>query len=216
MTKRRKKEIAGRLINSLSDLYPYAKIQLSFRSPFELLVATILSAQCTDERVNIVTSKLFVNYNEPSDFIKLSNLELEQLIYSTGYYKAKARHIKEMSSKLVSDFKSVVPGTMDELLSLPGVGRKTANVILGHVFDIPAIVVDTHVTRIVNRLGLCKTTNAEKIEFELMELVKKDKWVIFTHYLINFGRSICSARSPKCLVCPLNQLCQDFQSKVSN
>jgi endonuclease-3 len=207
MTQKDKKKIVSILIEELSKLYPVAKIQLSFSSPFELLFATILSAQCTDARVNKVTAEVFKKYNTPEQFAKLPLEVIEQLIFSTGFYKAKAKHIQDMSLDLLEKFNGVVPGTMDELLTLPGVGRKTANVILGHIFNIPAIVVDTHVIRISNRLGLVQTTNPEKIEYELMKIVSKTDWVIFTHYFINFGRNICDARKPKCSECPLNHIC---------
>ena len=207
MTLKDKKNVIKLLIKQLSELYPVAKIQLSFSSPFELLFATILSAQCTDNRVNKVTAEVFKQYNTPEQFSKLPLEVIEQLIFSTGFYKAKAKHLQDMSLALLEKFNGVVPGTMDELLALPGVGRKTANVILGHIFNIPAIVVDTHVIRISNRLGLVQTTNPEKIEFELMKLVDKQQWVVFTHYLINFGRQICDARKPKCSECLLNRVC---------
>jgi len=212
MTKRKRREITNLAVNELSKLFPYAKIQLQFDTPFQLMVATILSAQCTDERVNKVTAELFKKYRTPEDFANIRINKLEQLVFSTGYYKAKARHIKDMSRTLLKEFGGEVPGSMEELLKLPGVGRKTANVILGHVFDTPAIVVDTHVTRISNRLGLTSTKNAVKIEFELMELVDEKDWVVFTHYMINFGRKICSARSPKCHECPISGNCQFFKS----
>ena len=161
MTLKDKKNVIKLLIKQLSELYPVAKIQLSFSSPFELLFATILSAQCTDNRVNKVTAEVFKQYNTPEQFSKLPLEVIEQLIFSTCFYKAKAKHIQDMSLALLEKFNGVVPGTMDELLALPGVGRKTANVILGHIFNIPAIVVDTHVIRISNRLGLVQTTNPD-------------------------------------------------------
>ena len=207
MTQKDKKKTISILIEELSKLYPVAKIQLSFSSPFELLFATILSAQCTDDRVNKVTAEVFKQYNTPEQFSILPLEVIEQLIFSTGFYKAKAKHIQDMSLALLEKFNGSLPGTMDELLTLPGVGRKTANVILGHIFNIPAIVVDTHVIRISNRLGLVQTTNPEKIELELMKIVSIADWVIFTHYLINFGRNICDARKPKCRECPLNHIC---------
>ena len=207
MTKKFEREKIRIVTQRLGNLFPYVKIQLDFRTPFELLVATILSAQCTDDRVNQVTKVIFEKYNKPSDFVNLELDLIEKLIFSTGYYKAKAKHIKEASTTIIEKFNNEVPGTMEELLSLSGVGRKTANVILGHIWNIPAIVVDTHVIRIINKLGFADTTNPEKIEFILMELLPKDKWVIFTHYMINFGRKICVARKPKCLECVLSDIC---------
>ncbi len=208
MTKKKKKEILKNVITKLKALFPKAKIQLSFDTAHQLLIATILSAQCTDERVNKVTSELFKKYKNPEDFATIPLSKLEQLIYSTGYYKAKAKHIKEMSKILMDKYNGEVPATMDELLTLPGVGRKTANVILGHIFDQPAIVVDTHVIKIMNRLDICNTRNAGKIERELMELIPSDDWVLFTHLMINFGRSYCTARSPKCTECPIVKYCR--------
>lgn len=215
MTKKAKKELLEFVISELGGLYPYAKIQLQFRSPFELLIATILSAQCTDERVNRVTAELYKSFNQPEQFANLDVEAIERMIFSTGYYKAKAKHIKELSRMLLDEFNGEVPDNMDDLLKLPGVGRKTANVILGHIYDVPAIVVDTHVTRIVNRLALCKTKDAGKIEFELMELIDKKHWVVFTHYMINFGRNLCKARTPKCYECPLSLRCDAFKKEFS-
>jgi len=211
MMTKKKKQTAQAIVNELSVLFPYAKIQLQFETPFQLLVATIISAQCTDERVNKVTQNIYRAHKTPADFANMKQEELEQLIFSTGYYKAKARHIIAMSKMLLEQFGGEVPGTMEELTMLPGVGRKTANVILGHIFDVPAIVVDTHVTRIANRLGLTAAKNPVKIEFELMGLVDEKYWVVFTHYMINFGRKICSARSPKCTQCPLADNCLYFK-----
>jgi endonuclease III len=195
------------IIKILSKEYPVAKIQLEFNNPFELLVATVLSAQCTDNRVNIVTAQLFKKYKTIQDFINVSTEELEKDIFSTGFYKAKARYIKQLSEELLSNYNGIVPNTMDELLKLSGVGRKTANVILGHCFNTPGIVVDTHVIRIANRLGFASTENAEKIEMILMDIVPKKQWVVFTHYLINFGRNTCIARKPKCNECNIESLC---------
>ncbi|MBI5323942.1 MAG: endonuclease III [Ignavibacteriae bacterium] len=202
-----KKSRMNKILSILSKEYPFAQIQLEYENPFELMVSTILSAQCTDARVNIVTEKLFKKYRKPKDYLKVPIEELEKDIYSTGYYKAKARHIRAATKVILENFKGEVPGTMDELLSLPGVGRKTANVILGHCFDTPGIVVDTHVGRIANRLGMTMSINAEKIEYDLMELIPKKHWVIFTHYLINHGRKVCTSRKAKCEQCIVSELC---------
>lgn len=191
----------------LSKEYPYAHIQLEYENPFELMVSTILSAQCTDARVNKVTEKLFKKYKKPKDYVNVPVEELEKDIFSTGYYKAKARHIKQASKVIIEKYNGKVPGTMDELLKLPGVGRKTANVILGHCYDTPGIVVDTHVGRIARRLGMTDSMNAEKIEYDLMEIIPKKEWVIFTHYLINHGRKVCTSRKAKCEQCVVSQLC---------
>lgn len=210
----RKKNKVEKIIEILEQEFPNAKIRLNHSNPFELLVATILSAQCTDERVNLVTSELFKKYRTPFDFANLKNEELERLIYSTGYYKSKAKHIIESSKLIIEKFNGNVPDTMESLLQLPGVGRKTANVILSHSFSKPGIVVDTHVIRITNRLGLVDTKDPKKIEFQLMKIVPKDKWVVFTHLLISHGRKYCISRRPKCDQCPINGYCNYFKKKL--
>jgi endonuclease-3 len=202
-----KKQRAKESIDILSQIYHQVKIQLNFETPFELLVATILSSQCTDARVNIITAELFKTLSKPMDYILVPVEELESMIFSAGFYKAKAKNIKASAEIIHNKYNDEVPGEMDKLLELPGVGRKTANVILGHCFGIPGIVVDTHVKRISNRLALVKTQDPEKIEFELMKLIDKELWVKFTHIMINFGRETCSARSPKCAKCPINHIC---------
>ena len=189
---------------------------MNFSNPFELLIATILSAQCTDERVNKVTPSLFKKYKSPSDYVNIPIEELEKEIYSTGYYKAKAKHIKEMSKMLLEKYNGVVPSQLEELIKLPGVGRKTANVVLGHCFNVPAIVVDTHVIKLSNRLGFVCTKNAEIIERKLMELIPKNKWVIFTHYFISHGRKICTARNPKCNECVISKYCKYYLENIKN
>lgn len=196
------------ILDILSKEYPDVKIQLNHTTPFELLVATILSAQCTDERVNKVTAFLFSKYKTPEDYIKIPIEELEKDIFSTGYYKSKARHIKEMSKMIVEQFLGEIPTKLEDLIKLPGVGRKTANVILGHCFATPAIVVDTHVIKIINRLGFVESKNPKIIERKLMELIPTEKWVIFTHYFINHGRKICTARKPKCKECVIAKYCK--------
>lgn len=205
--KEAEKKRMKKILDILKKEYPDVKIQLNFTTPFELLIATILSAQCTDARVNIVTEQLFKKYFLPQHYVNLDNEELESLIFSTGYYKAKARHIKAASKMILEEFNGNVPNNMDDLLKIPGVGRKTANVILGHCFNVPGIVVDTHVSRISQRLGFVQTNNAEKIEFELMEIIPKKQWVIFTHYFINLGRKVCTSRKPKCGICKINKYC---------
>lgn len=195
------------IIDHLSKEYPDVTIQLEFGNPLELLVATILSAQCTDARVNIVTKDLFAKYKKPQDYIDVPLQELEKDIFSTGFYRAKAKNIRKSAQVIIDDYNGNVPDNMEELLKLPGVGRKTANVILGHCFNTPGIVVDTHVIRISNRLGLVREKNPIKIEFELMEIIEENQWVIFTHYLINHGRKICTGRNAKCIECSLIELC---------
>lgn len=172
-----------------------------------MLVATILSAQCTDARVNIVTEKLFKKYLSPEDYLKVPDEELEKDIFSTGYYKAKARHIRAAAKKIIDDYHGEVPSIMEELLKIPGVGRKTANVILGHCFNTPGIVVDTHVIRISNRLGFVASKDPYKIEMKLCEIIPKTDWVSFTHYFINLGREICTSRIARCNKCLISHLC---------
>ncbi len=196
------------IINLLEREYPDAHCALMHENPFQLLIATILSAQCTDERVNIVTRTLFVKYPSPVEFAAIPIEELERDIYSTGFYKAKAKNIQACCRQLIERFNGVIPQTMDELHSLPGVGRKTANVVLGNAFGISAgVTVDTHVTRVCSLLGLTQGKNAEAIEQELMVLVPKEKWTNFTHIIISHGRKICIARRPKCGECVLSEVC---------
>jgi endonuclease-3 len=194
------------IISNLAKIYPDVKIQLKHQDPFQLMIATILSAQCTDARVNIVTQSLFKKYITPEDYLKVPVVILEQDIFSTGFYKAKAKNIRGACEKIISDFSCKVPNNMEDLLTLPGVGRKTANVLLGHCFNTPGIVVDTHVIRISNRLGFIETEDALKIEYYLMKIIDKDLWVSFTHLFINLGRNIC-VRNPKCAICPIAELC---------
>ncbi len=208
ITLKAKKERIAEIISILSKKYPDVKIQLDHKSTFELLIATILSAQCTDARVNIVTKDLFKKYLTPEDYLKVPIEILEKDIFSTGFYKAKAKNIRGACEMIINQFSGNVPDNMDDLIKLPGVGRKTANVILGHCFNIPGIVVDTHVIRISNLLGFVETTDAYKIEMELMKLIDKKLWVIFTHYYINHGRNTCVARRPKCNECEISHLCE--------
>ncbi|MFW5662857.1 MAG: endonuclease III [Bacteroidota bacterium] len=206
-TLNRSKQRMSKILEILSGEYPDVTIQLNHNNAFELLIATILSAQCTDARVNEVTKKLFKKYNSPGDYVKAASEELEEDIYSTGFYKAKARNIKGACKMIINEFGGEVPGSMKDLLKLPGVGRKTANVLLGHMFDTPGIVVDTHVIKISTRLGFADTRNPEIIEKILENLIPVDKWVIFTHYFINHGRKVCRARKPDCGNCVINELC---------
>lgn len=195
------------VIEILEELYPDAGIQLDSHTSFQLMVAVVLSAQCTDARVNIVTKAMFAKYPDLEDYVNMPIKELEQMIFSTGFYHAKAKNIKAAATMLFNEYAGEMPNNMEELLKLPGVGRKSANVILGHCFDIPGIVVDTHVKRIAYRLGFTITLNPEKVEFALMELIPEDKWVLFTHLLINHGRKICTSRKAKCEECGLAVLC---------
>lgn len=202
--KRRALEIARRL----RRLYPDAECALNFNSPLELLIATILSAQCTDERVNIVTRDLFKRYRTAKDYADAPTAELEAMIRTAGFYRSKAKNIQACCRRLVDEHGGEVPKALEELVQLGGVGRKTANVVLGTAFGIPSgVVVDTHVTRLTNRLGLVRGTDAVKIERKLIELLPQEEWIDFSHRLIWHGRRICQARKPKCEECLLAEVC---------
>jgi len=196
------------IIPVLKSTYPTAKCSLDYRTPLQLVVATILSAQCTDRRVNLVTKTLFRKYKTPEDYVCASEGELERDIQSTGFFRNKAKSIRAMMSALVKDHGGKVPRTMEELTALAGVGRKTANVVLGNAFDLNVgVVVDTHVSRLSQRLGLTKNTTPEKIELDLMEIVPQDEWTLWSHLLIHHGRAICIARRPECEKCPIFSFC---------
>ena len=199
--------------NILKTTFPNVKTQLRYRNPFELLLATILSAQCTDKQVNSVTKDLFNTLKTPDAFARASIETIEKLIRPTGFFRNKTKNIKKCSAYLIEKYNGNVPQTLDELVKLPGVGRKTANVVLGAAFGIPGIVVDTHVARISKRLGFTGSSNPVKIEYELMEIIPKENWNDFSLQLIYFGRAICTARKPKCPACPLYDLCE-FVHKV--
>jgi endonuclease III len=197
-----------KMIAVLDRVYPEAHCELEHVDPLQLLVATILSAQCTDKRVNIVTRELFKKYRSAADYAKAPLAELEQAIKSTGFFRNKAKNIQACCRKLVAHHGSRVPNTMEELTRLDGVGRKTANVVLGNAFDINVgIVVDTHVARLSQRLGLTKQKTPEKIELELMALVPQKQWTLFSHWLIWHGRRRCAARRPDCANCEIQKLC---------
>ncbi|MBM4165460.1 MAG: endonuclease III [Ignavibacteria bacterium] len=203
-----KSKIVSTIISRLQKEFPDAKCALEHETPHQLLVSTILSAQCTDARVNMVTPSLFEKYKTVKDFASANQSELEKEIYSTGFYKNKAKAIIASSKTLLKKFHGNIPNTVEELTSLPGVGRKTANVVLGTAFNIATgIVVDTHVSRLSQRLGFTKQTNAEKIEEDLMKLIPKKHWIMFSHWLILHGRKTCDARKPKCNACVLNDVC---------
>lgn len=202
-----KKKRSDKIVKELSHEYADAKCSLDFKSPLQLLIATILSAQCTDARVNKTTPALFKRYKTAQDFANANITELEELIRSTGFYKNKAKNIKACCQQLVEKYNSRLPQTMDELHALPGVGRKTANVVLGNAFGIPGMVVDTHVTRLSHRMGLALGKTAEVIEKELEPLIDREQWVNFSHWMIYHGRAICDARKPKCEECFLAKLC---------
>jgi endonuclease III len=203
-----KKQIAINIIKVFDKLYPDADCSLEYRDPLQLLISTQLSAQCTDARVNIVTKTLFSKYKNVYEFADSDLLELEQDIKSTGFYHNKAKNIKACCKMLIEKFDSTVPKTMEELLQLPGVGRKTANLVLGDIFDVPGVVVDTHAKRLSNRIGLTKNTDPEKIEYDLMKVVPKEFWSRFSHQLVFHGRAICVARKPKCDECAISEYCE--------
>ena len=183
---------------------------MNYTNAFELLIATILSAQCTDARVNIVGESLFKKYRTPEDFFKVTNEELEKDIRSTGFYRQKAKSIKECSKILVEKYSGQVPADFDSLTNLPGVGRKTASVVAGNAFGIPAIAVDTHVKRLSNILGFIHSDNPDKIEMKLKELLPEGDWINSSHYLASHGRKVCVARKPHCLQCVLADECPSF------
>lgn len=198
------------ILDELEKLYPDAHCELDHTNPFELLIATILSAQCTDVRVNKVTKELFSKYKTPQDFMKLTPEEIGEEIKSCGLQKSKSQKIKETARILVENFAGQVPNTREELTLLPGVGRKTANVVLSDAFFIPAIAVDTHVFRVANRLGLAVCSNVEKSEFELMRIIPKNRWSRSHHLLIFHGRRMCKARNPECERCTLTHECSYY------
>ena len=198
---------ADKIRKILREIYPEVKTQLFHQNPFQLLVATILSAQCTDKQVNQVTPVLFKCFKTPADFAGAPLKSIEKLIRPTGFFHNKAKNIKNCSKTLLDRHRGQVPQTLEELVKLPGVGRKTANVVLGAAFGISGVVVDTHVARISGRLGLTENKDPVKIEFDLMKIVPKRAWNDFSLQLIFFGRETCMARKPKCPACPLNKLC---------
>jgi endonuclease-3 len=202
------------IIERLRAAYPDAHCSLNYSTPLELLAATILSAQCTDERVNRVTETLFRKYRSAADFAAADIAELEQDVRPTGFFRNKAKSLQGMGEAIVQRFDGEVPRTMQELLTLPGVARKTANVVLGNAFgDAPGVVVDTHVTRLAARLGLSHAPTAEKIERDLMPLVPRNEYVMFPHLMICHGRAVCKARTPQCAECVLRDVCPQAQAE---
>ncbi|MBI3590347.1 MAG: endonuclease III [Candidatus Melainabacteria bacterium] len=203
-----KKSNIRKILSLLKEQYPKVKCALSYKNPLELLIATILSAQCTDKRVNIVTEKLFKKYKNIKDYACANLQEFEKDIYSTGFYRNKAKNIISTCQIIDKKYKGKVPKDFNKLLELPGVARKTANCVMGNAFNIPSgVVVDTHVSRITQRLGLTKNSDPNKIEQDLIKIIPKDEWIMFSHRLIWHGRKICDARRPKCEICNLNKLC---------
>lgn len=203
-----KKERARRAVEILKELYPNAICSLTYETPFQLLVATRLSAQCTDARVNLVTPALFERYKTIQDFAGADVGEVEKYIHSCGFYKSKAQSIVGMAQKILSDFGGRVPDNIEDLISLPGVGRKTANLIVGDVYGKEAIVVDTHCIRITNRIGLVAEKDPKKIEFALKKIIPPEEGSDFCHRIVLFGRDVCSARKPKCEGCKMAEVCK--------
>lgn len=206
---------AAKIAAILGERYPVTRLSLKHRNPLQLLVATILSAQCTDGQVNRVTPALFARYRTAAEFAAADPSEMEALVHPTGFYRQKARAIARMARMLDQKFGGVVPNTMEELLELPGVGRKTANVILGGIFGVPGVVVDTHVRRISRRLGFTAHDDPAKIEQDLMRILDRDQWSDFSLRVIYLGREICRARRPQCPVCPLRRLCPYARGSLS-
>lgn len=212
MTKRTKE-----ILDKLDEVYTREyKCYLNHETPWQLLIATMLSAQCTDARVNVVTKELFLKYKSPEDFAKADLKELEQAIHSTGFYHNKAKNIIACCRELVEKYDGQVPNDLEALTSLPGVGRKTANVIRGNIFHEPSVVVDTHVKRISKKLGFTKEEDPEKIEYDLMKVLPKEHWILYNIQIITFGREICFARSPKCEECFLTEYCSYFKSRKAD
>ncbi len=207
------KKLADLAIKSLKKEYPNAKCSLEYKTPFELLIATRLAAQCTDSRVNIVTSVLFEKFSNIESFANADLTQLEKYISSCGLYKTKAKDIIKISQKIICDFNKQVPNNIDDLLSLPGVGRKTANLILGDIFGKPSIIVDTHCIRITKLLGFHKIKDPKKIEYILKECIKAKESTNFCHRLVLHGRAVCSARNPKCEICCMNKFCSHYITK---
>ncbi len=204
------------LLETLAQTYPNAHCELVFHNPLELLMATILSAQCTDVRVNQVTARLFERCRTPQDYVDISQEELESIVQPTGFYRSKAKHLKACASALLERHNGIVPQSMDALVQLPGVGRKTANVVLGDAFEAPAgVVVDTHVQRLSKRLGLSRHSTPEKIEPDLMRLVPREQWAKLSHWLIWHGRRRCGAIKPDCANCEVRLLCPSAKKDAS-
>lgn len=209
-------EYAQNVLNNLYRDYPDAHCELNHRSPFELLVATVLSAQTTDKKVNQVTERLFKKYKSPYDFVKLTQEELQDEIREIGLYKNKAKNIISMCQSLIKDYNGEVPKDKDELMKLAGVGVKTANVVISNAFNIPAMAVDTHVFRVSNRIGIADAKTVEETEKQLMHNIPRDQWVKAHHTLIFHGRRTCAARKPKCDICSVKSLCRYYNENINN
>jgi endonuclease-3 len=210
------KQIVVTILKILGETYPEARCALKFGSPYELLVATMLSAQCTDVRVNKVTNELYREFNTPEKMVSLTEEELGKKIKSCGFFRNKSKHILETSRAIIEEHGGKVPDTMEELIKLPGVGRKTADVVLSNAFGIPAIAVDTHVFRVSNRLGIARGNTPHKVEMELMKNIPKNMWSDSHHYLIWHGRKICKSRKPDCGHCPVAPYCEYLNCPEKN
>lgn len=209
------KEEIKKVIDILMELYPDAKAELNYSNPFELLIATILSAQCTDVQVNKTTAKLFKELKTPEDYLKLTEEELGEKIRSCGFYKTKSKNILGTCKLLIEEFNGEVPSSLEELITLPGVGRKTANVVLSNAFSTPAIAVDTHVFRVSNRIGLADSNNVLDTEKDMMDSIDRDMWSKAHHLLIFHGRRVCKARRPLCGKCPLKDYCFYYKEEIN-
>jgi endonuclease-3 len=205
-----KKVRARAIYRILTKSYPNVRCELNYKTPFQLLVATVLSAQCTDKRVNQTTPALFKKYPNPKKMAEADIKDIQRLVKSTGFYRAKAKNIKALSSKLVNEFGENVPSNLDKLITLPGVGRKTANVVLGHAFGIPGITVDTHFGRLSRRFGWSKSQDPVKVEFEVGDLISRKEWTNLSQRLIWHGRRVCHSRKPACGACSLANYCPSF------
>lgn len=210
------KERAIEINKIFDELYPEASCTLEFKDPLQLLISTQLAAQCTDARVNIVTATLFKKYKDVYDFAKADVGELEQDIKSTGFYRNKARNIIACCKMIIEKYDGKVPQNMEDMLKLPGVGRKTANLVLGDIFGIPGVVVDTHAKRLSNRIGLSKNSQPEKIEADLMKILPEEIWSRFSHQLVFHGRVVCNARNPKCGQCAIKDLCDYYANNKAS
>ncbi len=211
-SKARKIQRAAGIVKQLKKSYPNAKCSLNYSSPHELLIATILSAQCTDHRVNQVTKTIFRKYQSQKEFAYADINELAKEIYSCGYHNQKAKSIQGSSLEIVEEYNGIVPDNMEDLVKLPGVGRKTANCVLSEIYGIPSMVIDTHMVRIMNLLGFTHSKDAKKIEIEIMEIFDKNDWIKLTHMIIDHGRAVCIARRPQCSMCSISNYCPSVTS----
>lgn len=210
------KKIVNNIIDELKKIYPDVKCELNYKTPFQLLISTILSAQTTDKKVNEVTKDLFLLYPSIEEFLNLSQEELQEYIKKIGLYRNKSKNIVALCTKLKENFNGSVPNSYEDLINLPGVGRKTANVVLANAFNVPTIAVDTHVFRVSNRIGLASSKNVLNTEKQLQEVIPKDLWILMHHLLIFHGRRCCTARNPKCNLCPISKYCVYYKDNINN